>query len=279
MRVLLPESVDEALGMLASADGAGATPMSGGTDLLVEWPLHLERHDATYVDLSGLAELRPHQWTDDELIIGGTTTYWDLIQDPRVWGEFPILIHAARQVGAIQIQARGTWSGNIVNASPAADGVPALMAHDAIVVLRSRAGQQEVRLDEFYLGYKKMKRTPDQLITAIRVPRRKHDFQVFEKVGSRKAQAITKVGLAIVHSPDGGWRVVANSVAETIRRCRAVEHMLEQKAPVKSPADFYPAIDRDVKPIDDIRSTAGYRRSVMARLLYHDLRPVCDWIA
>ena len=278
MRVLLPETVDEALGMLAS-EGAGATPMSGATDLLVEWPLHMERHEGTYVDLSGLSELRPHRWTDDELIIGGTTTYWDLIQDHRVWKEFPILIQAARQVGAVQIQSRGTWSGNIVNASPAADGVPALMAHDAIVVLRSSAGEQEVRLDAFYLGYKKMKRTPDQLITAIRVPRRAHDFHVFEKVGSRKAQAITKVGLAILHSPDHGWRVVANSVAETIRRCRAVEEMLENKAPVKSPAGFYPAIDRDVKPIDDIRSTADYRRAVMARLLYHDLRPTCDWIA
>lgn len=279
MRVLLPDTLDDALAMLASKDGAGAIPMSGGTDLLVEWPLHPERHDKTYLDLSALAELRPHRWTDSELILGGATTYWDLITDPRAREEFPILIDAARQVGAIQIQSRGTWAGNIVNASPAADGVPALMAHDAIVVLRSASGESEVRLDEFYLGYKKMKRTPDQLITAIRIPRRAHDFHVFEKVGSRKAQAITKVGLAILHSDGAGWRVVANSVAETIRRCPAIEQMLEDKAPVKSPSDFLPAIDRDVTPIDDIRSTATYRRTVMARLLYHDLRPVCDWIA
>jgi len=116
-----------------------------------------------------------------------------------------------------------------------------------------------------------MRRRPDELIVAIRVPRRRYSYQVFEKVGSRHAQAIAKVGLAVTRS-DAGWRVVAASVAPTIRRCPTVERLLETGAAVASPSDLLPAIAQDVAPIDDIRSTAHYRTLVMARLLYHDLR-------
>ncbi len=275
MHVLTPSSVDEAVALLA--DGA-ATPMAGGTDLMVEWPLHPERHGATYLDLSGVEELRGHRWEDGALVLGGMTTYWDVVRDARARAEFPVLVEAARQVGAIQIQSRGTWAGNIVNASPAADGVPALMAHDATIELRSARGTERVPLEDFYLGYKQMRRSPDQLLTSIRVPRRPHDIQIFEKVGARRAQAITKVGLAIVRSSTHGWRVVANSMAPTVCRCRTVEGVLGDRQPIARPEDFLPAIDADVQPIDDIRSTASYRRSVMSRLLYHGLRPHCEWI-
>ncbi|HYR98312.1 MAG TPA: FAD binding domain-containing protein, partial [Gemmatimonadales bacterium] len=169
MNVKLPGTVPEALDMLAS-DGA-AVPIAGGTDLLVHWPVRVEAHERTYVDLSRLDSLRPLRWTADELLLGGLTTYWDVIRDALARAEFPLLVNAARQVGAIQIQARGTWAGNIVNASPAADGVPVLMAYDAVVVLESRRGREEVPLDRFYSGYKEMKRRPDQLVVAIRLPR------------------------------------------------------------------------------------------------------------
>src|SRR2546422_8205828 len=109
---------------------------------------------------------------------------------------FPYTTLFRSQVGAIQIQVRGTWAGNIVNASPAADGVPVLMAYDAVVVLESGRGREEVPLDHFYTGYKEMRRRADQLVVAIRIPRRPYSYQVFEKVGSRRAQAIAKVGLA-----------------------------------------------------------------------------------
>jgi len=276
MSVLSPANVRDALGILANQQGA--TPLSGGTDLLVHWPVRLEAHDRTYVDLSALDELKSHRWTNDDLILGGRTTYWDVIGDSQAAREFPLLVAAARVVGAIQIQTRGTWAGNIVNASPAADGVPALMAYDAIVVLESVAGQEEVPLDRFYQGYKKMSRRPDQLIVSIRVPRRLYSVQVFQKVGSRRAQAITKVGLAITRS-DQGWRVVANSVAPTVCRCPNVERMLESRAPIRAPEDFLPAIERDVSPIDDIRSSAEYRKAVLARLIYFELRGACEWIA
>ena len=274
MKVLLAERVPEALGLLAG-DGA-AIPVAGGTDLLVHWPVRVEAHDRTYVDLSRLEDLKPLRWSDRELVLGGLTTYWDVIQDERIGREFPLLVRAARQVGAIQIQARGTWAGNIVNASPAADGVPVLMAYDAVVVLESWRGREEVPLDRFYTGYKEMRRRADQLVVAIRIPRRPYSYQVFEKVGSRRAQAIAKVGLAVTRS-DAAWRVVAASMAPTIRRCPAIERLLEVPTPLRAPDDLLPAIASDVAPIDDLRSTAEYRRRVMARVLYDDLRGPCGW--
>ena len=274
MKVLLAERVPEALGLLAG-DGV-AIPVAGGTDLLVHWPVRVEAHDRTYVDLSRLEDLKPPRWSDRELVLGGLTTYWDVIRDERIGREFPLLVRAARQVGAIQIQARGTWAGNIVNASPAADGVPVLMAYDAVVVLESWRGREEVPLDRFYTGYKEMRRRADQLVVAIRFPRRPYSYQVFEKVGSRRAQAIAKVGLAVTRS-DAGWRVVAASMAPTIRRCPAIERLLEVPTPLRAPDDLLPAIASDVAPIDDLRSTAEYRRRVMARVLYDDLRGPCGW--
>ncbi|HXF94468.1 MAG TPA: FAD binding domain-containing protein [Gemmatimonadales bacterium] len=274
MRVLLPESLPEALALL-SREGA-AVPIAGGTDLLVHWPGAFAAHDRTYLDLSSLETLRAVHWTEGELVLGGLTTYWDVVQDREIGAEFPLLVEAARQVGAIQIQARGTWAGNIVNASPAADGVPVLMAYDAVVVLEAAGGRAEVPLDRFYRGYRETVRRPDQLVVAIRLPRRRYDVQVFAKVGQRRAQAIAKVGLAITHSP-AGWRVVAASVAPTVRRCPALERLLRDGVAVGAPADLLPAIERDVSPIDDLRSTAEYRRQVMARLLYHELRERCGW--
>jgi len=267
--VLLPSSRREALELLARSNGA-AIPMSGGTDLLVHWPQRQSEHDRTYLDLSGLTELRPLEWTPDALVLGGLTTYWDVIGDARATRELPLLAEAGRQVGAVQIQARGTWAGNIVNASPAADGVPVLMAYDAVVVLESVAGREEVPLERFYQGYKQMRRRPDQLVVAIRIPRRPYTFQRFVKVGSRRAQAIAKVGLAVTRST-AGWRVVAASVAPTIRRCSTLERLLEEGTAVHAPAELLPAIERDVAPIDDIRSTAEYRKRSMARVLYYDV--------
>ena len=113
-------------------------------------------------------------------------------------------------------------------------------------------------------------------MVAIRIPRRPYSYQVFEKVGSRRAQAIAKVGLAVTRS-DAGWRVVAASMAPTIRRCPMLERLLEQRVQVAHPGDLVPAITQDVSPIDDVRSTAEYRRRVMARVLYDDLRETCGW--
>jgi CO/xanthine dehydrogenase FAD-binding subunit len=268
VNVLQPQTKTDALALLAELPEA--IPIAGATDLLVHWPTRPAEHDRTYLDLSGISELRGVRWTDRELVLGALATYWDVIADARAARELPLLGRAARQVGAVQIQARGTWAGNVVNASPAADGVPVLMAYDAVVVLDSRRGREEVPLAEFYQGYKQTRRTSDQLVTEIRIPRRAYPVQLFEKVGARRAQAIAKVGLAAVHG-DQGWRIVAASMAPTVRRCPALERMFTEATRLRSPDDLLPALDRDVAPIDDIRSTASYRRRVMARILYYGL--------
>ncbi|MDP2470439.1 MAG: xanthine dehydrogenase family protein subunit M [Candidatus Palauibacterales bacterium] len=275
MTVFLPRDLDEALELRDRHPGA--TAVAGGTDLCVLWPERVAARRDEWLDLSGVAELRGHEWTDGALILGAGTTYWDVIRDRRAGEELPLLVEAARQVGAVQIQTRGTWGGNIVNASPAADGVPVLMAYDAVLELRSRSETVELPLADFYLGYKEMRLAPDQLLTRIHVPRRTYDLQWFEKVGSRSAQAITKVGVAVTRR-DGEWRVVANSVAPTVRRCRSLESLLAEGLPVSGPADLMGALESDVTPIDDIRSTAEYRLEVLARLLYWRLRDVCPSI-
>lgn len=245
------------------------TPIAGGTDLLVSWH-HRLKDDLALLDLSLLPELRAFRLTDEFLELGGSTTYWQVIESAEVSQAFPLLAQAARQVGAIQIQTRGTWAGNIANASPAADGVPVMMAYDAVVVLQSRDGTVEVPLDQYYTGYKQSVRRPEQLIRAIRMPRRERKFEWFHKVGARSAQAIAKVGVAIVKDAHG-WRVSANSVAPFVCRCRALEAALDAGQSFASPAEVADMLKPDISPIDDLRSTAAYRERVLSRLIYFRL--------
>lgn len=277
MRILTPGTVAEA-GELLSTE-SGSVPIAGGTDLLVHWPSNLDAHECTYVDLSGLTELKHVTWTDDHLHLGALATYWDVLQDDSASEELPLLSEAARQVGAIQIQSRGTWAGNVANGSPAADGVTVLMAYDAEVRLEP-AGEAGpwIPLSGYYTGYRESVRRAGQLIAEVRIPRVAYDLQFFEKVGARRAQAIAKVGLGVTRSVDG-WRVVAASMAPTVRRCPATERLLEEREPISAPADFLPAIRADVSPIDDLRSTAAYRERTMSRLLYFGLRGACPWIS
>ena len=279
MNVLLPATIEEALAR--RADDPSTIPIAGGTDLLVHWPVRPEPRDGTYLDLWGIPELRPLRWNEETLELGALTTYWDVVREPGIQDEFPLLIDAARQVGAIQIQSRGTWAGNIANGSPAADGVPVLMAYDAVVVVASRRRSREVPLAEFFHGYKEMDLRDDELIVAMRIPRRRWTRQRFIKVGSRRAQAIAKVGVALAKD-ETGWRVVASSVAPTIRRCPSIEALLDEAARrgnddgIERPEDLLPAIRSDVAPIDDLRSTAEYREHVLARVLFFALKDGAD---
>jgi CO/xanthine dehydrogenase FAD-binding subunit len=138
------------------------------------------------------------------------TTYWDIVRAAETHDEFPLLREASLEVGAVQIQTRGTWAGNIANCSPAADGVPAMMAYDTSVVLQNIRGSREVALHEFWSGYKQSVLQKNELIVSIRMPRRKRVHHGWHKVGSRKAQAITRVGVAAAQDrADGGLRSTA----------------------------------------------------------------------
>ena len=248
------------------------TPIAGGTDLLVSWP-HSPKEDLTLLDVSCVRELAGMQLTDEVLELGGLTTYWDVITAPKVANAFPLLVQAAMQVGAIQIQTRGTWAGNIANGSPAADGVLVLMAYGAEVVLTSSRDEMRVPINQYFTGYKESVRRPDQLISKIIVPVESRTLEWFHKVGARSAQAITKVGVAMVRNADG-WRVAVNSVAPFVCRCQHLEEELNQGTVFKRPEDIQDILSKDISPIDDIRSTAEYRSHVLSRLIYFKLSEI-----
>lgn len=267
MRVLRPGTLGEACAAMSAA-GERPIPLAGGTDLFVRWPENVAARDATYLDLGRIDELRGVRLGDDALELGALATYWDVIEDRSVAAAFPLLERAARTVGAVQIQSRGTWAGNLANGSPAADGVPVLMAYDARVVAASTEGRREIAAGELYRGYRELALRPDELIVAIRIPRRTWSLERFVKVGSRRAQAIAKVGLALTRGEEEGWRVVAASVAPTVRRCPTVERLLADDGLPDGPEGLLPALRADVRPIDDLRSTARYRERVLARVLH-----------
>jgi CO/xanthine dehydrogenase FAD-binding subunit len=172
-----------------------------------------------------------------------------------------MLIEAARQVGGPQIQNRGTVGGNIANGSPAGDSLPVLAAAEAVVVLRSVDGQRRVPLTAFYTGYRATVMRVDELIVAVEVPR-VSGMQWFRKVGTRAAQAISKVVVAAVRGPSP--RIAVGSVAPTVVRLSATERALAGGASID---DAVVALRGEVRPIDDLRSTAEYRKRVTENLV------------
>jgi CO/xanthine dehydrogenase FAD-binding subunit len=263
LEVLRPKSLKQALGLMreAAESGRPLQPLAGGTDLLVVLNAG-QRPAARYLDLWGLSKLRriDHQDGRDghRLIFGGGATYSDCVASKAVGKRLPILVEAARQIGGVQIQNRGTLAGNIENGSPAADAVPVLMAAEATVVLRNADGERRVPLAGYYTGYRKTVRRPDELIVRIEVdvPR---GAQRFWKVGTRAAQAISKVVMAAV-----GHRVALGSVAPTIVRAHNLEQYVAGGG--RDAEEARRAVDADVAPIDDVRSTAEYRRRVAGNL-------------
>ncbi len=279
--VLRPNDLHHALTLLDEAQRAGQAlrPMAGCTDLLVE--AHFGKPmPAQVLDLWALRHsLGTLQWTERGLRIGALATYRTALQDPRFCAELPALAKAASLVGATQIQARGTFAGNVENASPAADAAPMLMALDASVELTSLRGVRELPLHSYYLGYRRTVRMPDEIITSLLIPadRLGHPGQWLRKVGTRAYQAITKVGLAGVFSWQDGLlqdvSLVAVSMAATPLRCFAMEGYLRHKSLSDlDPIGLRQAQARDLTPIDDVRSTADYRAEVFARLVEQALR-------
>jgi CO/xanthine dehydrogenase FAD-binding subunit len=172
-----------------------------------------------------------------------------------------MLVAAAREVGGVQIQNRGTIGGNVANASPAGDTLPVLAAADATIVLRSAAGDRRVPITSFYTGYRQTVRRPDELITALEIPRVR-GRQWFRKVGTRAAQAISKVVIAGVVGDEP--RVAIGSVAPTVLRLTRTEAAIARGASIE---EAQRTLLSEIAPIDDLRSTAEYRRRVAANLL------------
>jgi CO/xanthine dehydrogenase FAD-binding subunit len=259
IEVLRPRSLKDALTMLR--DEGPLVPLAGGTDLFVTLNAGTLR-ERRFLDLWTLDALRGIDKDRKWLHLGALTTYTDCIRSKKLKHALPILQDAAREIGGVQIQNRGTLAGNIGNGSPAADCVPVLMAADALVVLQSRAdGKREVPLADYYTGYRASVRRADELIVGVRfkIPRKK-ERQIFRKVGTRAAQAISKVVMAAI-----GGRVAFGSVAPVVLRARKLESYLAGGGSDLAEATRH-LLD-EIRPIDDVRSTADYRRRVAANLL------------
>ncbi len=280
--ILCPRTLDEALrAFAADADAPGSvTALAGATDLFVLWNAG-QLAPTTFVSLHAVPELAaPLRWQGNTLVLSALTTYTDVRHDARATRELPLLGLAAREIGALQIQNRGTWAGNVANASPAADGVPALLAYDAAVTLTSVRGARTVALADYFTGYKQSLRAGDELITALHVPVPASGARGYwRKVGTRKLQAISKVVAAglLVPGADGRIaraRLALGSVAPIPLRARRVEAVVEGQAlgPATTAAAVA-ALAHDIAPIDDIRSTRDYRMQVAGNLVREWLRP------
>lgn len=262
--LITPRSLADALALLH--ERGPLRPIAGCTDVFVDvnsgtlkgtrflnlWPLR--------------GELARIDGRDGAVRIGALATYTELIESPLVRERVPILADAARLVGGVQIQNRGTIGGNIANASPAGDTLPVLAVMDATVVLASARGERRVPFDSFYTGYRASVRRDDELIVAVEL-RPPRGEQRFRKVGTRAAQAISKVVLAgaLGKAP----RFAVGSVAPTVIRLKNVEAALAAGASID---DALAKLDDDIRPIDDVRSTAIYRRRVTENVLR-------DWLA
>jgi xanthine dehydrogenase small subunit len=253
-----PRSLKAALAALAG--DPSLTPIAGCTDVYVA--LHFGvMPQRRFIDLWGLKELRGIRLERDVLSIGALATYTELVASKIVQKRVPMLVAAAREVGGAQIQNRGTLGGNIANASPAGDTLPVLAAADARVVLRSQAGTRTVPFNGFYTGYRQSIRRPDELIVAIEIPRI-DGKQWWRKVGTRRAQAISKIMMAGVRGDD--VRIGVGSVGPTVVLARNAAAVLSGGGSV---ADAKAALLSEIAPIDDVRSTREYRATVAANLL------------
>jgi CO/xanthine dehydrogenase FAD-binding subunit len=269
--LIAPASLDAVLQILSESPDK-YTPIAGGTELMVA--LGAGRlQSKKLVSLSNLEELRFIQELPNAIVIGSGTTFTDIRKHTILNSELPMLSQAASWTGSIANQNRGTLGGNIVNASPAADSPPALLAYDATLTLVSARGTRTMPYCNFHLSYKKNALSPDELLHSITISRNLKGYKTYiRKVGTRNAQAISKVALAAIARINNGLiesiRIGAASLRETPARLLATEQsLLNQPITPATIAAARAAVLSETRPIDDIRSTAKYRAAVAANLL------------
>jgi OHCU decarboxylase len=269
--MLAPDSLHATVCLLANEPGTWL-PVAGGTDVMVLYAAG-KLVARKLVSIWNLPELRRIEVAPDEIRVGAACTYTDLRRNEIVEREFPLLHGAARWTGGIANQNRGTIGGNIVNASPAADSLPALLVYDAELILVSVRGQRRLPYGIFHTGYKKTQLANDELVQAVCLPRRFSEyFNHARKVGARNAQAISKVCIAalgrIADDVIADVRIAMGSVSPIPLRLTETELALKGKA---IDSDLLrvarKAVAFEIRPIDDIRSTAKYRAAVAGNLL------------
>jgi CO/xanthine dehydrogenase FAD-binding subunit len=263
-----PETLREAREALAQ----GATKVAGATDLLVIDHASGRQHESV-LNVLGIRELQGIRVEADQLNIGAASTFTRIRQSPEVAKHAPLLADAAATIGAVQIQNRATIGGNIANASPAGDSLPALLALGAMIVISGPHEQRIVPYNAFHTGYRKTVLGPDELIERVLIPLPSPAVQVFRKVGTRAAQAISKVVVGFAsdrldHHVLANARLAMGSVAAVPVRLHEVEVLIEDNPLTAELADRAAAlVETTIWPIDDVRSTAEYRRHVAGQVV------------
>lgn len=279
--VRTPGRLSEAYGILAASPHV---PIAGGTDLLVRISGEIGDPPDRVLDLGRLDELRGISLERQSLVLGALTTYAEIRRSAICREHAGALVEAAATIGAAQIQNRGTIGGNLANASPAGDTLPLLLAMDAVVELGSAHEERAIAVADFFTGYRTTALRREELILRIRIPLVAGRHVRFRKVGTRRAQAISKVVLALAwrdHGPASGWsdvRLGLGSVAERPIRAPRTEATLDGSRPTPETADqAAETLAGEIQPIDDVRSTAEYRRTVAARVLHRIIREAGGW--
>jgi len=279
--IVSPSSLAEAFAILAEAPHR---PIAGGTDVMVQLTGEIGAVPERMLDLWRLDELRGIAIDGPTLAIGALTTYTDIRRSPLCREHLPALVDAAATIGAAQIQNRGTLGGNVANASPAGDTLPVLLATDATFVVGSARGERSIAVEDFWVAYRQTALAPDELLLRIRIPIVADREVRFRKVGTRRAQAISKVVMALAWreaDPGTAWsdvRLALGSVADRPIRAHATERVLEGARPIEATSDrAADTLAGELRPIDDVRSTADYRRAVAARVLHRLVRDAGRW--
>ena len=279
--IVSPRTLAVAYAVLAEAPHR---PIAGGTDVMVQLTGEIGPVPDRMVDLWRLQELRGIALEGDALVLGALTTFTDIRQSPICLEIVPALVDAAATIGAAQIQNRATIGGNAMNASPAGDSLPVLLAADAEFVVGSARGERRIPASAFWVAYRTTAVEPDELLLRVRIPLAEHREIRFRKVGTRRAQAISKVVMALARrepEPGGSWsevRLALGSVADRPIRAAATEAVVEGAEPTQATADrAADTLATELQPIDDVRSTADYRRMVAARVLHRLVREAGGW--
>lgn len=269
--LIAPGNLQAAVRMLA--ENPSYLPIAGGTDVMVQFAAGTLAA-RKLINIWNLPELRQIEVFPDEIRVGAGCTYTDLRRDPVMTREFPLLAQAASWTGGIANQNRGTLGGNIVNASPAADSLPALLVYEAELILVSARGERRIAYKSFHSDYKKMDRAPDELIRAICLPRAYSEYVHYaRKVGARNAQAISKVCISGLGRTQNGVitdvRIALGSVAPIPIRLVETVRVLVGRRPADPETKSLARATAisETAPIDDIRSTARYRAAVVGNIV------------
>ncbi len=273
MKYFCPNSLDQLYKSLKTINGSSMSILAGGTDLIPRWERNKKLMPDVLIDIKKIDKLFGIRESGDEIIIGALTTIQDIKSSKLIRNEFSALSEAANQFAGVQIRHRATIGGNICNASPAADLLPGLYAHQAEIQLIGPNGHRSIPISDFIVGPGKTVIESEEIVSEIHLPR-KGEKSLFYKLGLRRSMAIAVVNFAIVYDKNSNssftsLNIAAGAVAPTIVFLKSFTNAIMSGASLDEAVQL---VDKDISPINDIRATANYRRTSLKNVLMYFIR-------